>query len=161
MSWKASLAIVFLELWKTCSTPRRMLFFIHHSFHWFVFVCIICSGYLLAHRQTGQTHAGFSLWCCYKKIKTASNSKSDCFLLLVSVKLVSSTSQAEGVAAEAQSTAGLDSKMLWPWRLSSPKTKHLFDGKPEQEASSDVPKWKQRGFTSWRGNTQKYTNIER
>lgn len=75
----------------------------------------------------------------------ASISKSNCFLLLVSVKLARSTPQAEGVAEEA---IGLTQKMLWPWRLFSPKTKHFFDGKPLQKVSSDVPTWKQRCFIS-------------
>lgn len=38
---------------------------------------------------------------------------------------------------------------------------HFFDGKLQEEVSSDVPTWKQRSFTSWRGNIQKYTYIER
>lgn len=122
MSWKASLAIVFLELWQIYSTPHRMLFCIYHSFYWFVFVCTICSSYLLAHRQKGQIHAKFSLWYCYKKkIKMASISKSDCFLLLVSVKLEHTPSWRCGWRGHR-----FDSKILWPWRLFSPKTTFLM-----------------------------------
>ena len=69
-----------------------------------------------------------SLYTLLQKITSISGSSS--FFLLVSIKLVRITSQAEGVAGEAHSTAVFESKMLWPWTLSSPKTKPLFDGKP-------------------------------
>lgn len=67
MTRMASLASVLLDLWQTVFHPTHNVLFIDHSVYWFIFTCIICSGYLMAHRQD-QNYAGFSLHCYYKKL---------------------------------------------------------------------------------------------
>lgn len=118
LSW--SLAKVF--------QPTQNALFIDHSFYWFMFVCTICLGYLLACWQIGSK----SYWVLFILLlqKTISISGSISLLLLVSIKLVRVTSWAEDVGGEAHTTAVFESKMFWPWRLPSPKPKPLFDVKP-------------------------------
>jgi len=74
MTWKASLAFVFLDLWQMCSTPHRTLFLLITAFidlymsalsAW-----VIC---WLADRE-GQNHAGFSFYCHYKKLLASAES---------------------------------------------------------------------------------------
>lgn len=71
VSWKASLAIVFLDLWQTCSNPHKMLFLLITAFIDLYLsalsACIIC---WLTDGE-GQIHGRFFLHFCYKKLLTS------------------------------------------------------------------------------------------
>lgn len=85
-----------------------MLFFIDHSVYWFIFVCIFCLGYLLAHWQRESDSCWVLFTLLLEKITSISGSSS-CFLV-VSVMLVRIPPQAEGVAGEAQMQQCLNQK---------------------------------------------------